>query len=96
MSDAASTPAEPKRVRGRVKIRVGVVVSDKMNKTRVVSVERRVQHARYKKYIRRRRKFKAHDEGNESHVGDTVMIVETRPMSRDKRWRIRRIIEKAL
>ncbi len=96
MSEVISTPVEPKSVRGGAKTRVGVVVSDKMNKTRVVSVQRRVQHPRYKKYINRRKKFKAHDESNESHVGDTVLIVETRPLSRDKRWRIRKIIEKAL
>ena len=83
------------RARGRVKTRVGVVVSDRMDKTRVISVERLVQHPRYKKYVRRRTRFKAHDEGNTSHVGDKVLIVETRPVSRDKRWKIRTILEKA-
>jgi small subunit ribosomal protein S17 len=74
---------------------VGIVVSDAMDKTRVISVQRLVQHARYKKYIRRRKKLKAHDEANASHLGDKVLIVETRPLSRDKRWRVRSIIEKA-
>jgi len=96
MSEAIGTTVEPKGSVRRAKTRVGVVVSDKMDKTRVVSVERRVQHPRYKKYINRRRKFKAHDEANESHMGDKVLIVETRPLSRDKRWRIRKILEKAL
>lgn len=81
--------------RGRVKTRVGVVISDRMDKTRVISVERLVQHPRYKKYVRRRTKFKVHDETNTTHVGDKVMIVETRPLSRDKRWKIRTILEKA-
>jgi small subunit ribosomal protein S17 len=94
MSEAVAAEAG-RSARGRVKTRIGVVISDKMDKTRVVSVERLVQHTRYKKYIRRRQKFKAHDAGNESHVGDKVLIVETRPMSRDKRWKIRTIVEKA-
>ena len=81
--------------RGRRKTRVGIVVSDAMDKTRVISVERLVRHARYKKYIRRRKRLKAHDEANASHLGDKVLIVETRPLSRDKRWRVRSIIEKA-
>jgi small subunit ribosomal protein S17 len=81
--------------RGRVKTRVGVVISDRMDKTRVISVERLVQHPRYKKYVRRRTRFKAHDETNTSHVGDKVLIVETRPLSRDKRWKIRTVLEKA-
>lgn len=80
--------------RGVRKTRVGVVVSDKMNKTAVVSVERLVKHTRYKKYIKRTSKFKAHDEKNECHVGDLVKIMETRPLSRTKRWRIVEIIEK--
>ncbi|OGP81628.1 MAG: 30S ribosomal protein S17 [Deltaproteobacteria bacterium RBG_13_65_10] len=81
--------------RGRRKTRVGVVTSDGMEKTRVVSVERLVQHPRYKKFIRRRQKFKAHDETNASHVGDKVQITEMRPLSREKRWKVSRIIEKA-
>jgi small subunit ribosomal protein S17 len=61
----------------------------------VISVERQIMHRRYKKYIRRRKKYKAHDEANASHVGDRVLIVESRPLSREKRWRIRTILEKA-
>ena len=93
MSEAVSAAGTD--TRGRVKTRVGVVISDRMDKTRVISVERLVQHPRYKKYVRRRTRFKAHDETNATHVGDKVMIVETRPLSRDKRWKIRTILEKA-
>lgn len=81
--------------KGNRKTRVGVVVSDKMNKTVVVMVERMVQHPRFKKYIVRRKRFKAHDENNVCRVGDRVLIEETRPLSRDKRWRVRKTIEKA-
>jgi len=73
---------------------VGVVVSDKMDKTVVVAVERLVQHSRYKKYIRRTKKYHAHDERNECRVGDVVEIEETRPLSKTKRWRVIRIIRK--
>ncbi|MGA8180128.1 MAG: 30S ribosomal protein S17 [Desulfobacterales bacterium] len=75
---------------------VGTVVSDKMDKTVVVLVERLVQHKLYKKYIRRRAKFAAHDESNASHVGDKVLITQSRPLSRTKRWRVSQIIEKAI
>lgn len=81
--------------RNRRKERVGVVLSDKMDKTRVVLVETLVQHPLYKKYIRRRKKFYAHDENNETHVGDVVRIMETRPLSRLKRWRIIGIVRRA-
>ena len=74
---------------------MGFVVSDRMHKTVVVSVERIVMHPKYKKYLRRRTKVKAHDERNESRVGDRVLIVECRPLSRDKRWRVSRILERA-
>lgn len=80
--------------RGNRKTRVGIVVSDKMDKTIVVQVDQLVRHAVYEKYIRRRVKFKAHDENNTCSVGDKVLIVETRPLSRDKRWRVREILEK--
>jgi len=73
---------------------VGTVTSDKMDKTVVVRVERLVPHEVYKKYVRRRENFKAHDEKNEFRVGDRVEIVETRPMSKDKRWRVARLIER--
>ena len=82
--------------RGKAKTREGVVVSDKMEKTVVVMVERLVQHARYKKHLRRRNKVKAHDEHNRCGVGDRVLIAETRPLSRDKRWAVRAILEKAV
>ncbi|MBC2871316.1 30S ribosomal protein S17 [Acetanaerobacterium sp. MSJ-12] len=77
------------------KSRVGKVVSDKMDKTIVVAIEDNVQHPLYKKIIKRTSKFKAHDEKNECGIGDTVEIMETRPLSKDKRWRLVRIINKA-
>jgi len=77
------------------KTRVGMVVSDKMTKTVVVSIERRVQHPVYGKMVRRTKKLKAHDEQNEAKTGDTVRIMETRPLSKDKRWRVVEIIERA-
>ncbi len=80
--------------RGIRKTRVGVVVSNKMDKTVVVAVERLVQHPLYKKYIRKTTKFKAHDEKNEAQVGDKVRIMETRPLSKTKRWRVVEILEK--
>lgn len=75
---------------------VGMVVSDKMDKTVVVQVERLVKHKLYKKYIRRRAKFSAHDESNACREGDKVLIAESRPLSRTKRWRVSRIVEKAV
>lgn len=77
------------------KTRVGIVSSDKMDKTIVVSILDSVKHPLYKKVIKRTVKFKAHDENNECRVGDRVEIMETRPLSHDKRWRLVRIIEKA-
>ena len=77
------------------KTRVGVVTSDKMDKTIVVAVKDSVRHPLYKKIIRRTVKFKAHDEANECREGDRVMIMETRPLSKDKRWRVVSIVEKA-
>ena len=79
---------------GKRKTRVGVVVSDKMDKTIVVRVDHIVKHPTYKKFIKRRVTCKAHDERNECAVGDKVLIVETRPLSKDKRWRVREILEK--
>lgn len=81
--------------RSKRKSRVGVVVSNSMDKTIVVAVERLVKHGFYKKYIRRTTKFKAHDNANECQVGDKVKILETRPLSKTKRWRLVEIIEKA-
>ena len=77
------------------KVRVGKVVSDKMDKTVVVAVADRVAHKTYKKIIGRTYKLKAHDEKNECGVGDTVRVMETRPLSKDKRWRVVEIVEKA-
>jgi small subunit ribosomal protein S17 len=82
--------------RGKAKVREGVVVSDKMDKTVVVAVERIVKHPRYKKYVRRRAQYKVHDETNRCAVGDRVIISETRPLSKDKRWRVQTIVEKAV
>ena len=77
------------------KTRVGKVISDKMDKTIVVAVEDRVAHPLYKKIVKRTYKLKAHDENNECGVGDRVRVMETRPLSKDKRWRLVEIIEKA-
>jgi len=74
---------------------VGTVISDKMDKTIVVQVERLVKHRVYKKYVRRRSKFAAHDGNNTSQIGDKVIITETRPLSRTKRWRVSKVVEKA-
>ncbi|MEW5724084.1 MAG: 30S ribosomal protein S17 [Thermodesulfobacteriota bacterium] len=82
---------EKRRIKKRM---VGVVVSDKMDKTIVVVVNRLVQHPAYKKYIHRRAKFTAHDEENAAHTGDRVEIVQSRPLSRRKRWRLARIVER--
>jgi small subunit ribosomal protein S17 len=83
-------------MRGKAKTREGLVVSDKMDKTVVVMVERLVEHAKYKKFLRRRKKVKAHDEQNRCGLGDRVLIAETRPMSHHKRWTVRAILEKAV
>ena len=77
------------------KTRVGQVVSDKMDKTIVVAIEDSVQHKLYKKIVKQTYKLKAHDENNECGIGDTVKVMETRPLSKDKRWRLVEIIEKA-
>jgi small subunit ribosomal protein S17 len=79
---------------GERKSREGVVVSDAMQKTRVVRIERVYRHPKYQRVIRMSKKLKAHDEGNESHVGDRVLIEETRPMSKEKRWRIRKVLSR--
>lgn len=80
---------------GERKSREGVVVSDAMQKTRVVKIERVFRHPRYQRVIRMAKKLKAHDENNESKVGDRVLIEETRPLSKEKRWRIRAIVSRA-
>ena len=81
--------------RGLRKERTGVIVSDRMEKTVVVTVERTVTHPKYKKILRRRSNVKAHDETNQCRIGDRVLIVECRPLSRDKRWRVSKILERA-
>jgi small subunit ribosomal protein S17 len=91
MSEQNATPAE----RTARKVREGLVVSDKMDKTVVVVVEDRVKHALYGKVMRRTSKLKAHDEQNECGIGDRVQIMETRPLSATKRWRVVSIVEKA-
>ena len=83
------------QVRGYRKTRTGVVVSDKMDKTIVVAIKTKVRHPLYGKMVNRTRKCKAHDENNECGIGDTVKIMETRPLSKDKHWRLVEIIEKA-
>ena len=82
--------------RGTRRKRRGVVTSDRMQKTVVVAVERVVMHSKYKKRLKRRAKVKAHDEKNECRVGDRVLIVECRPLSRDKRWRVSQILERSV
>ncbi|MCD6187189.1 MAG: 30S ribosomal protein S17 [Desulfuromusa sp.] len=82
--------------RGNRSTRVGIVVSNKMDKTVVVRVDNLVKHSVYKKFIKRKVTFKAHDEANSCSIGDKVLIVETRPLSKDKRWRVRQVLEKAV
>lgn len=84
------------KTRGMKRQVVGTVVSDKMDKTVVVQVERLVKHRLYKKYIRRRNQFAAHDENNSCGIGDKVLITESRPLSKTKKWRVSQIVEKAV
>jgi len=95
MSVNANTVTVKKLERNNRKARIGIVVSDKMEKTIVVLVQGKVKHPLYKKTINKSKKFKAHDQNNECHIGDTVEIVETRRLSKDKCWRLNRIVEKA-
>ena len=81
--------------RGNRKVRIGKVVSDKMDKTIVVATERLVEHPLYKKRIKMTKKYKAHDEENQCATGDTVKIMETRPLSKEKRWRLVEVLKKA-
>jgi small subunit ribosomal protein S17 len=90
----APAAAADERGKSRKRKMVGIVTSDKMDKTRVVVVERRVSHGKYGKYMTKRTKFKAHDERNEYKTGDKVEIIESRPLSRDKRWRVERLLER--
>jgi small subunit ribosomal protein S17 len=89
-----TTEVTPEK-RGLRKERIGVVTSNKMNKSIVVAVERKVKHPKYGKFIKMTSKFMAHDEKNECGIGDKVVIAETRPLSKSKRWRLKQIIEKA-
>ncbi|MCX7624956.1 MAG: 30S ribosomal protein S17 [Candidatus Sumerlaeaceae bacterium] len=89
------TSNKNKSQRGHRKVRVGRVVSEKMNKTVVVAIERFVMHPLYKKYIRRTSKIYAHDEKNDAHEGDLVRVIETRPISKLKRWKVQAILERA-
>lgn len=87
---------ETESTRGLEKVREGVVASNKMQKTVVVEVETQKRHAQYGKYVKHTNRYLAHDEGNECQIGDRVQIVETRPLSRNKRWRVRKIVERAV
>jgi small subunit ribosomal protein S17 len=91
----AEAVVEKEEERGRRKLRVGKVVSDKMEKTVVVVIERLVKHPVYKRYVRRRTRFKVHDEKNECKEGDTIRFMETRPLSKEKRWRFVEFVERA-
>jgi small subunit ribosomal protein S17 len=89
--ETSAAPAD----RAKRKIRQGSVISEQMDKTRVVVQERQILHPTWKRYVRRRKKFYVHDENNESHVGDVVRFMETRPLSKQKRWRLLEIVERA-
>jgi len=95
MTTTTQTTSATAAERGRRKLRTGKVVSDRMDKTVVVSIERLVKHAPYGRYIRRRQKFKVHDEKNECRIGDVIRFIETRPLSKDKRWRFVEFVERA-
>jgi small subunit ribosomal protein S17 len=90
-----SQPEAQGKARGERKVRTGVVVSDAMEKTVVVRISSQVKHPMYGKYVRRTSRLNAHDEAGDAHVGDTVRIVETRPLSKTKRWRVVEVVEKA-
>lgn len=92
MSDASTNPTPEAPTRNRRKTEIGRVTSDKMNKTRRIEIERLVPHPKYGKFLKRRTVCYAHDEENATHVGDLVEIMETRPLSKQKRWRILRIV----
>jgi small subunit ribosomal protein S17 len=94
-TDEGTGSAGPEAGRGHRKVRQGVVVSDKMDKTVIVRIEQSVLHRSYHKTIRRTRKLTAHDEAGNAHVGDTVRVMETRPLSKTKRWRVIEVVERA-
>ena len=89
------TEEQRQKTRPRRTVKLGVVTSDKMDKSVVVRVDRTIKHGTYKKYIKRSNKFMAHDEQNQCRAGDTVEIVESRPLSTRKRWRVRRVVRRA-
>jgi small subunit ribosomal protein S17 len=96
MADEIKTAdAQAEDARNRRKLRTGVVSSDKMDKTVVVTIKNLVRHPMYGRILKQDKKFKAHDETNDAHTGDTVEIMETRPLSKDKCWRVVRVIERA-
>jgi small subunit ribosomal protein S17 len=95
MADDSKTETKTENSHAARRTLEGVVTSDKMNKTVVVQVSRRVRSIQYKKYMTKRVKYKAHSENNEFHVGDRVEIVESRPLSKDKRWRVAKLVERA-
>ena len=98
MSDESGTPAAEAAAavpKTRKKTFTGQVVSDKMDKTIVVAISTRKIHRLYKKYMKHTKKVKAHDEGNKAHTGDTVRIIESRPLSKEKRWRLLEVVERA-
>ena len=92
---AEETTEQIEETRNRRKLRTGVVSSDKMNKTVVVTINNLVRHPMYGRILKRDKKLKAHDETNDAHTGDTVEIMETRPLSKDKCWRVIRVVERA-
>ena len=92
---ATATPAEADEVRARRKVREGTVVSNKMDKTAVIAVVDRVRHAKYNKFVLRTKKLYAHDETNDVNIGDKVRVMETRPLSKNKRWRVVEVLERA-
>ena len=94
MAETTTTPVQGTETRNLRKTRIGVVTSNKMTKTITVSVERKVKHPIYGKFIKKSTKFHAHDEKNEASIGDVVRIMETRPLSKTKRWRLTEIVEK--
>jgi small subunit ribosomal protein S17 len=95
MTDKTNSEAEARGEERRHRRMMGTVVSDKMDKTIVVQVVRRFRHPKYKKYVNERVRYKAHDEQNTARVGDRVSIIESRPLSRDKRWRLQSVLERA-
>ena len=96
MTETTTTSATPdEALRNARKVREGIVVSNKMNKTIVISIVERVRHPRYSKFVQRTKKLYAHDEANDAQIGDRVRVMETRPMSKQKRWRLVEVLERA-